>query len=144
MDSSVISAIADVVIAVIGFGGGIVVALVTQNHTDKRHNDDIQLQSDEDMQTKLNTIEKKYQERFDDLNKKLDDFKDMLTEMKACVQQSQATIELRIESLEKKQDKHNSIIERTFKLEERTSVLEEKQRVANNRLNDLERHEENK
>ena len=38
----------------------------------------------------------------------------------------------RIKQLEKKVDKHNSIVERTF-------VLEEKVKVANHRIEDLER-----
>lgn len=41
----------------------------------------------------------------------------------------------RIQELEKKVDKHNTVIERTYR-------LEEMMKVANNRLNDLERHEE--
>lgn len=38
----------------------------------------------------------------------------------------------RIEQLEKKVDKHNTIIERTF-------ILEEKMKVANHRIDDLEK-----
>ena len=45
----------------------------------------------------------------------------------------------RIEQLERKQDKHNAVIERTYRLEERTEVQEEKLRVANHRIDDLER-----
>lgn len=41
----------------------------------------------------------------------------------------------RIQELEKKVDKHNTVIERTYR-------LEEMMKVANNRINDLERHEE--
>ncbi len=41
----------------------------------------------------------------------------------------------RIQQLEKKVEKHNTVIERTYR-------LEEMMKVANNRLNDLERHEE--
>ena len=41
----------------------------------------------------------------------------------------------RIRELEKKVEKHNTVIERTYR-------LEEMMKVANNRLNDLERHEE--
>lgn len=41
----------------------------------------------------------------------------------------------RIQQLEKKVDKHNTVIERTYR-------LEEMMKVANHRLNDLERHEE--
>ena len=41
----------------------------------------------------------------------------------------------RIQELEKKVEKHNTMVERTFR-------LEEMMKVANNRIQDLERHEE--
>ncbi len=44
-------------------------------------------------------------------------------------------IKYRIEQLEKKVEKHNSIVERTY-------LLEEKIKVANHRIEDLERKEE--
>lgn len=46
----------------------------------------------------------------------------------------------RIEQLEKKVEKHNNVIERTYDLEERISLNEEKIKVANHRLDDLERN----
>ena len=45
----------------------------------------------------------------------------------------------RIEQLERKQDKHNAVIERTYKLEETVALHEEKIKVANHRIDDLER-----
>ena len=45
----------------------------------------------------------------------------------------------RVEQLEKQVEKHNNLIERTYKLEERTELQEEKIKVANHRLDDLER-----
>lgn len=50
-----------------------------------------------------------------------------------------AVAEYRLEQLERKVDEHNQIIERTFRLEEGQSVLEEKIKVANHRIDDLER-----
>lgn len=47
----------------------------------------------------------------------------------------------RIEQLEKKVDKHNTVIERTFKLEEAQAVLTEQIKVANRRIEDLERED---
>ena len=44
----------------------------------------------------------------------------------------------RIEQLEKKQDKHNTLIERMYAVEEKTDILVERQKVANNRIKDLE------
>lgn len=50
-----------------------------------------------------------------------------------------ALIAYRLEELEKKVDKHNNLIERTYALEERATVAEEKIKVANHRIEDLER-----
>jgi hypothetical protein len=47
----------------------------------------------------------------------------------------------RLEQLEKRVQTHNRLIERTYKLEERAQVHEEKIRVANHRIDDLERRE---
>ena len=48
----------------------------------------------------------------------------------------------RIEQLEKKQDKHNGLIERTYRLEENMLLFDEKMKVANHRIDDLERKTE--
>ena len=48
----------------------------------------------------------------------------------------------RIEQLEKKMEKYNNLIERTFRLEESASLQEEKIKVANHRIDDLERKTE--
>lgn len=45
----------------------------------------------------------------------------------------------RIEQLEVQMKKYNNLIERTFKLEEDTALQEEKIKVANHRIDDLER-----
>jgi hypothetical protein len=50
---------------------------------------------------------------------------------------SAALIAYRLEQLEKKVDKHNSVIERTY-------ILEEKVKVANHRIDDLEKGAEKK
>ncbi len=45
----------------------------------------------------------------------------------------------RIEQLEKKQDKHNQVIERVYHLERHNAVVDEEIKVANHRIEDLER-----
>jgi hypothetical protein len=52
---------------------------------------------------------------------------------------STALIAYRLEQLENKVNKHNSVIERTYALEKKCEVFEEKFRVANHRINDLEK-----
>lgn len=45
----------------------------------------------------------------------------------------------RLDQLEKKVDKHNSVIERTYELEKKTELIDEKIKVANHRIDDLEK-----
>lgn len=50
-----------------------------------------------------------------------------------------ALIDYRLDELSKRVEKHNNVIERTYKLEEAVKVDEEKIKVANHRIEDLER-----
>jgi len=52
---------------------------------------------------------------------------------------TKSLIAYRIGELEKKVDAHNKLIERTYRLEERTEIQEEKIKVANHRIDDLEK-----
>lgn len=53
-----------------------------------------------------------------------------------------ALIEFKLDELTKRVDRHNNVIERTYKLEELTSIQEEKIKVANHRIDDLERRKD--
>ena len=48
----------------------------------------------------------------------------------------------RLEQLEKRVQAHNNLVERMYQVEERTELQEEKIKVANHRIDDLERHSE--
>lgn len=52
---------------------------------------------------------------------------------------STALIAYRLEQLEEKVNKHNQVIERTYKLEEQEALFEERLKVANHRIEDLEK-----
>ena len=48
-------------------------------------------------------------------------------------------INVKLTALSERVEKHNQVIERVYSLEEKASVQEEKLRVANHRIDDLER-----
>ena len=52
---------------------------------------------------------------------------------------SDALIEYKLGEVIKRQDKHNNLIERMFKAEENINILDEKIKVANHRIDDLEK-----
>ena len=54
-------------------------------------------------------------------------------------EKTRALREYKLEELTKRVDKHNNVVERTYALEEKMSVHEEQIKVANHRIEDLER-----
>lgn len=48
-------------------------------------------------------------------------------------------IKYRIDELTKKVEKHNQVVERVYKLEQQNAVEEEEIKVANHRIDDLEK-----
>lgn len=52
---------------------------------------------------------------------------------------SSALIAYRLQELEQKVQAHNNLVERMYKVEERTEIQEEKIKVANHRIEDLEK-----
>ena len=54
---------------------------------------------------------------------------------------TQAIVAYRLEELEGKVNKHNNLVERMFKVEENIEVHAEKIKVANHRIDDLEKNE---
>ena len=57
----------------------------------------------------------------------------------AQAEKTRALLDYRLSELEKKVDKHNQVLERTYRLEMEMEVAREQIRVANHRIQDLER-----
>lgn len=75
----------------------------------------------------------------DRVSKRLDDVENNITSMQAVYQQNTAVIELKIQTLSDRVERHNNVITRTFNLEAKAELLEEKVKVANHRIDDLEK-----
>lgn len=56
-----------------------------------------------------------------------------------AARKSSALIAYRLEQLELKVQAHNNLVERMYRVEERTELQEEKIKVANHRIDDLEK-----
>lgn len=52
---------------------------------------------------------------------------------------SASLIAYRLSELEKRVEKHNQIVERTYKLEDAAHIIDERVKVANHRIDDLEK-----
>lgn len=71
--------------------------------------------------------------------KSINELKDDITNISANFQQHTAIIDLKITDLTKQVEKHNNVIERTYKLEQESALHTEQIKVANHRIEDLER-----
>lgn len=68
--------------------------------------------------------------------------KAMSDNVDAMLDKQQAVMETKLTALEEKVSQHNHLVERMYHLEERTELQEEKIKVANHRIDDLERKSE--
>lgn len=55
------------------------------------------------------------------------------------IETQQAVTNTKIDNLKSQVEKHNSVIERTYSIEKDIAVLKEEQKVANHRIDDLEK-----
>lgn len=62
-------------------------------------------------------------------------------ELEAQLDKQTTLLEQRLGQLSERVEKHNNVIERTYKLEELTALQEEKIKVANHRIDDLEKNQ---
>ena len=77
----------------------------------------------------------------DIVTKAIDEVKDTVTANNADIQQHIALIDLKIQTLSDRVEKHNEVVDRTYKLEQESVLHTEQIKVANHRIEDLERHE---
>ncbi|WP_294409711.1 hypothetical protein [uncultured Ruminococcus sp.] len=63
--------------------------------------------------------------------------------MRQAQYDSQKLLEYKIDKLSERVDKHNSVIARTYKLEQDYAVVAEQIKVANHRIEDLEKINKN-
>ena len=61
--------------------------------------------------------------------------------LEAQLDKQTALLEQRLGQLSERVEKHNNVIERTYKLEGLTALQEEKIKVANHRIDDLEKNQ---
>ena len=57
---------------------------------------------------------------------------------------SAALVAYRLEQLEQKVNKHNNLVERTYALEESVALMDERVKVANYRIEDIEKEMHNR
>ena len=59
--------------------------------------------------------------------------------LEAQLDKQTALLEQRLHTLSERVEKHNNVIERTYKLEDAQHLLDERIKVANHRIDDLEK-----
>lgn len=107
--------------------------IISEKAQTKRKGLDVDANKEQDVCSRLDG-------RITTLSNKVDELADTVSELKAAHQQTVTLIEVLSERVEK----HNNVIERTYALEKQVAVLDNREKVSENRLSDLERHEEKK
>lgn len=129
--------------------------VITQKHLDKRDKMKYDAEKDSSIDAKLKEmsdkheenlkeISKEYREEFKKVNARLDNLSDAIKEVKTDNQTTVTLIQNEISTLSNRVEKHNNVIDRTYALELAVAVLDNREKVSENRLSDLERHEEKK
>ena len=144
----------DVKIALISGGTGIITSLIgaigafhltaKKDRAAQQANNEKQR---EDLKSELIKFREKNREELKIIRENdLREIRDDITSMGANMQQKVSLIELTqnyiredIVTLRQQVEKHNGVIERTYRLEDNDKLLEEKIKVANHRIDDLER-----
>lgn len=105
---------------------------------EKIQKDAIQKQTEkiESIKTELST---QLEEHKAEYIKEINEVHANIEAMKAEYQRSQDIVNLKIDTLSDRVEKHNNVIERTYALESETKVITEQIKVANHRIDDLEK-----
>lgn len=73
------------------------------------------------------------------MNKQRAEYEKHMQEVNAMQNQAMALMEMKIDNLQKAVEKHNHVIERVYALEKSEAVFTESMKVANHRIDDLEK-----
>lgn len=74
-----------------------------------------------------------------EIKEMMNGLQDDITKINSTVQTQIALIEVKIDTLSDRVNKHNNLIERTYKLEQESAIHTEQIKVANHRIEDLEK-----
>lgn len=124
---------------------GTILGFITATKENKRKAEEAHNKALEDFKAEINSKldehKVQYLKEIENVKSEVRLNNNTIKEMSAENREFQSVIKVEIKTLSDKQEKHNKVIERTYNLEERASVLEEKVRVANHRIEDLEKHD---
>lgn len=137
----------NVVVALISGGVGIITSLVGAIGAFHASMKKSGAQQRDDIKAELIKYHEKNREEIKDIRQNdLREIRDDVTQMGASLQQKISLIELQlnhtredISVLSNRVEKHNGIVERTYRLEDNDKLLDERIKVANHRIDDLER-----
>lgn len=144
----------NVKVALISGGTGIAAALIASIGSFQLSTKKDREQQRKDLKAELNAyynmnreeIEKIKQGDLKEIREDITQTREDITQMGASLQQKIAIVELNqshmredVVVLSNRVEKHNGVIERTYRLEDNDKLLEEKIKVANHRIDDLEK-----
>lgn len=131
-----------VIVALIAGGVTLVTSLTASLLTNSQSNKKLKAEQDENITNQMKSLKSHLDESREVYLQKIVDVQSKISEMKHKQELNQQALEMQIVTLSERVEKHNNVIERTYRVEQDIALLKEQIKVANHRIEDVERKED--
>lgn len=131
-----------VIVALIAGGVTLATSLTASLLTNSQSNKKLKAEQDENITNQMKSLKSHLDESQEVYLQKIVDVQSKISEMKHKQELNQQALEMQIVTLSERVEKHNNVIERTYRVEQDIALLKEQIKVANHRIEDVERKED--
>lgn len=129
-----------IVVAIITGAVTLITSLTTSILANAQNNKKLKADQDASISTQMSSLKSHMDESRDIYMQQIAAVQGEISELKHKQELNQQSLEMQITTLSDRVEKHNSVVERTYALEKATTVLDQAVKVANHRIEDLEKH----
>lgn len=131
-----------IVVALIAGGVTLATSLTTSILANSQSNKKLKAEQDKNISNQMNELKSHMDASRDLYMQQIAAVQGEISELKHKQELNQQSLEMQIVTLSDRVEKHNSVVERTYALEKATTVLDQAVKVANHRIEDLEKRED--
>lgn len=134
----------DSTVVVAGITGAVtlITSLTTSILANSQSNKKLKAEQDKNISNQMNELKSHLDESRDLYMSKISDVQGEIAELKHKQELNQQSLEMQITTLSDRVEKHNSVVERTYKAEQDIVLLKEQVKVANHRIEDVEKRDD--
>lgn len=131
-----------IVVALIAGGVTLATSLTASLLTNSQSNKKLKAEQDASISNQMKSLKTHLDESRDMYLQKIVDVQGEISELKHKQELNKQALEMQIVTLSDRVEKHNNVVERTYALEKAATLLDEQIKVANHRIGDLERKDD--